>query len=121
MIEALAIALVITVSLSLPAVGPLVLVALARRCTAWPLALRIAAACAGPPLGALALILLVWLPQFAGECGGWLGETEPCGLARYAAEAVFWASMSLAMPALIACVTVTVTALVLAARARESR
>lgn len=118
MIEALAFALVITVSLSLPAVGPLVLVVLARRRARWPLVLRIAAACAGPPLAALALILLAWLPQFGGQCGGWLGETEPCGFARYAAEAVVWASLSLAMPALIACATVTVTALVMRAHSR---
>jgi len=53
-----------TVSVGLPAFGPLVLVVLARRRARWPLVLRIAAACAGPPLAALALILLVWLPQF---------------------------------------------------------
>lgn len=116
--EGLAVLLFFTASLGLPVFGPLVLVALARRRPAWPAVLRVGMACLLPPVTAGVLVLLAWLPQFDGQCGGWLGETSACGFDRYAMEAVFWAAMSLAVPAIIACVTVLVTALVLATRRR---
>lgn len=53
-----------------------------------------------PSILAYALVVCLWLLQFRGECGGWLGETQPCGFALYAGETAFWAAMSMVMPAL---------------------
>jgi hypothetical protein len=55
----------------------------------------------GPFIAAFVLVFLVWLPAYSGRCGGWLGETTPCGFGQYATETAFWASMSMAMPALL--------------------
>lgn len=107
-----------TIALGMPVLGPLALVLLARRHPHWPVFLRVGAACLLPPLAGGALVVMMWLPQFGGQCGGWLGETYACRFAEYAAEAVFWAGMSLAVPSAIACMTVVVTALVLAVRSR---
>lgn len=53
---------------------------------------------------ALAYLLVVsaWLPAYDGQCGGWLGETQPClGFGQYARETLFWAAMSMGLPALL--------------------
>lgn len=55
----------------------------------------------GPFIAAFVFSVLVWLPAYSGRCGGWLGETTPCGFGQYATETAFWASMSMAMPALL--------------------
>jgi hypothetical protein len=55
----------------------------------------------GPFVAAFAFVVLVWLPAYSGQCGGWLGETTPCGFSQYATETMFWAGMSMAMPALL--------------------
>jgi hypothetical protein len=55
----------------------------------------------GPFIAAFGFVILVWLPAFTGQCGGWLGETTSCGFGRYATETIFWAAMSMAMPALL--------------------
>lgn len=55
----------------------------------------------GPFTAAFVLVVLVWLPAYSGLCGGWLGETTPCGFGQYATETALWASMSMAMPALL--------------------
>ena len=52
----------------------------------------------GPFMVAFTLVVLLWLPAYAGRCGGWLGETEPCGFGRYATETIYWAAMSTAVP-----------------------
>ena len=55
----------------------------------------------GPFIAAFVFVVLVWLPAYSGQCGGWLGETTPCGFGQYATETIFWAAMSMAMPALL--------------------
>ena len=55
-----------------------------------------------PSIVAFILIVLAWLPAYTGQCGGWLGETTPCsGFAQYAAETMFWAAMTIAVPGLL--------------------
>ncbi|MEB3354335.1 MAG: hypothetical protein VKM34_08890 [Cyanobacteriota bacterium] len=53
----------------------------------------------GPFITAFVLCVLLWLPAYSGRCGGWLGETGPCGFRQYALETMFWAAMSMAIPA----------------------
>jgi hypothetical protein len=56
----------------------------------------------GPFVAAFVFVVLMWLPAYSGQCGGWLGETSPCsGFGQYATETMFWASMSMAMPGLL--------------------
>ena len=56
----------------------------------------------GPFIAAFVFVVLMWLPAYSGQCGGWLGETSPCSnFGQYATETMFWASMSLAMPGLL--------------------
>ena len=56
----------------------------------------------GPVLACLVLVVLVWLPAYSGQCGGWLGETTPCrSFGEYAADTLFWAVLSLAMPGVL--------------------
>jgi hypothetical protein len=59
----------------------------------------VAGVLSGPALATAAVLIAVWLPGFAGQCGGWLGETEPCGFWQFAAEAVYWSTLTLALPA----------------------
>ena len=55
----------------------------------------------GPCIAAFVSVVLVWLPAYSGQCGGWLGETSPCsGFGQYAFETMSWAAMSMAMPGL---------------------
>jgi hypothetical protein len=53
----------------------------------------------GPFIAAFVFSVLVWLPAYSGRCGGWLGETYPCGFRQYAIETMYWAVMSMAIPA----------------------
>jgi hypothetical protein len=56
----------------------------------------------GPFIAAFVFVVLMWLPAYSGQCGGWLGETSPCsGFGQYATETMFWAAMSMAMPGLL--------------------
>jgi hypothetical protein len=56
----------------------------------------------GPFITCFVLVVLVWLPTYSGQCGGWLGETSPCsGFGQYATETMYWAAMSMAVPGLI--------------------
>ncbi len=56
----------------------------------------------GPFIAAFVFVILMWLPAYSGQCGGWLGETSPCsGFGQYASETMFWAAMSMAMPGLL--------------------
>jgi hypothetical protein len=67
--------------------------------TAW---LYPALALIGPFIAAFVFVVLMWLPAYSGQCGGWLGETSPCsGFGQYASETMFWAAMSMAMPGLL--------------------
>ena len=61
--------------------------------------LRISVALLGPWLACYTLMVLAWLPAYAGQCGGWLGEATPCaGWWQYAQETLFWAAMGTAVP-----------------------
>ena len=55
----------------------------------------------GPIIAAFVFVVLVWLPAYSGQCGGWLGETDPCGFGQYVTETIYWAAISMAMPALL--------------------
>jgi hypothetical protein len=56
----------------------------------------------GPFVATFFLVVLLWLPAYSGQCGGWLGETTPCrGFGEYAIETVYWAALSIAMPGLL--------------------
>jgi hypothetical protein len=55
----------------------------------------------GPFIATFFFVVLLWLPDYSGQCGGWLGETTPCRFGQYATETVFWAAMSIAVPALL--------------------
>jgi hypothetical protein len=67
-----------------------------------PAWLGIVFALIGPFIAAFAIFVLIWLPAYAGQCGGWLGETSPCsGFSQYVSETMFWAAMSMAMPGLL--------------------
>jgi hypothetical protein len=47
------------------------------------------------------ITVLVWswaLLQFAGQCGGWLGETSPCKFPQYAREQLMWSAMVFIIP-----------------------
>jgi hypothetical protein len=54
----------------------------------------------GPFIATFVFVVLVWLPGYSGRCGGWLGETTPCGFGQYVIETIFWAAMSMVIPAL---------------------
>ncbi len=47
------------------------------------------------------LLALIWLLQFEGNCGGWNGETAPCGFGQFATELSIMAAMTLAMPGMV--------------------
>jgi len=56
----------------------------------------------GPFVAAFVVVVLMWLPAYSGQCGGWLGETSPCrDFGQYATETMFWTAMSMAMPGLL--------------------
>jgi len=75
---------------------------LSRPVPGWPVSLRVTLALVGPFAAAFLFVVLMWLPAYSGQCGGWLGETSPCGgFGQYATETMFWAAMSMAMPGLL--------------------
>ena len=56
----------------------------------------------GPFMAAFVFVVLMWLPAYSGQCGGWLGETSPCSdFGQYATETMYWAAISMAMPGLL--------------------
>lgn len=85
---------------------------------AWPERM---ASLLGPVLGAAALLMALWLPQYEGRCGGWLGETSPCSFDVYATETVFWAAMSNAVPGLLGIVLGAATLVILSLTRRLTR
>ena len=55
-----------------------------------------------PAALAYLLVVTAWLPAYNGQCGGWLGETQPClGFGQYARETLYWAALSMGLPALL--------------------
>lgn len=112
--------LVLMLGLGLPVISPLLYMGLRRRRPTFSPWLRYALACLAPPLMVGLCLLLMWLPTYQGQCGGWLGETSPCDFSQYVGEAVFWAAMSLAVPAVVSVVTVTAIHLVLWSKDRRA-
>ena len=55
----------------------------------------------GPLAVAYCLLVLLWLPGFNGQCGGWLGETSPCGFGQFTRETMDLAAMTLAVPGIL--------------------
>ena len=55
----------------------------------------------GPGLAGYGLLVLGWVWQYEGRCGGWLGHATACGWGQYAVETLFWGAMTLAMPGLL--------------------
>jgi hypothetical protein len=74
---------------------------LARRASGRASWLHTAVSLIGPFVAAYGFTVLMWLPAYSGRCGGWLGETTPCGFGQYATETLFWAALSMATPALL--------------------
>jgi hypothetical protein len=76
----------------------------------------------GPFIAAFILLVLVWLPSYSGQCGGWLGETSPCsGFGQYAFETIYWAAMIMAMPGLLGMLLGVAVLIVVLIRRRMSR
>jgi len=99
-IMALAILAIFALLIVAPPVG--VWRSLSRPVPGWPVSLRVTLALVGPFAAAFLFVVLMWLPSYSGQCGGWLGETSPCsGFGQYATETMFWAVMSMAMPGLL--------------------
>jgi hypothetical protein len=55
----------------------------------------------GPFIAAFVVFVLLFLPYYSGQCGGWLGETSPCGFGQYATEQMHWAMMLFILPGLL--------------------
>lgn len=56
----------------------------------------------GPFVSAFICLVLMWLPRYSGECGGWLGEVARCsGFSQYATETMFVAALGIAMPGIL--------------------
>ena len=80
-----------------------------------------ALALVGPAITGCVVAVVMWLPAYSGQCGGWLGETSPCRFGQYAAETLYWAAMSVAMPGLLGMLLGAAVLLVGALRRRKSR
>jgi hypothetical protein len=63
--------------------------------------IHLALALVGPAITAWVLVVLMWLPTYSGQCGGWLGETSPCRFGQYATETMYWAALGIAIPGLL--------------------
>lgn len=59
---------------------------------------RLAIALFAPIFVGLALAVLAWLSDFSGQCGGWLGESSPCGFGQYAIETLIAAATLMVAP-----------------------
>jgi hypothetical protein len=76
----------------------------------------------GPFIAAFISLVLVWLPSYSGQCGGWLGETSPCsGFGQYAFETMYWAAITMAMPGLLGMLLGVAVLIVVLIRRRMSR
>ncbi len=95
---------------------------LSRPVPGWPVSLRVTLALIGPFVTAFLFIVLMWLPAYSGQCGGWLGETSPCsGFGQHATETMFWATMSTAMPGLLGMLLGVAVLIFVLTRRRMSR
>jgi hypothetical protein len=57
------------------------------RAAGWTVWHHRALALLGPGVFAFVSVVLLWLPTYSGQCGGWLGETSPCrGFGQFVAE-----------------------------------
>ena len=92
-----------------------------RRATGWTVWRHRALALLGPAVVAFVSVVLLWLPSYSGQCGGWLGETSPCsGFGQFVAETTYWAALSLAIPALLGMLLGVAVMVVLMIRRRVS-
>ncbi|MBZ2177554.1 MAG: hypothetical protein ACK58M_20370 [Acidobacteriota bacterium] len=62
---------------------------------------RAALALLGPGAAGYALMVVFWVFQYKGQCGGWLGESVACRWGQYAAETLFLAAMTLGVPGVV--------------------
>jgi hypothetical protein len=114
--------LVVVSSVSL-VLAPSVLLwrARSRQATARAIWRHRALALLGPGVVTFVCVVLLWLPTYSGQCGGWLGETSPCsGFGQFVAETTYWAAVSLAMPALLGMLLGVAVMVVLMIRRRVS-
>jgi hypothetical protein len=82
---------------------------------------RFALASIGPFIAAFIFVVLVWLPAYSGQCGGWLGETTPCSFEEYATETMYWAAISMALPAFKGMLLAVVVMLAVLLRRKKTR
>jgi hypothetical protein len=119
-IMALAILAIFALLIVAPPVG--VWRSLSRPVPGWPESVRVTLALVGPFAAAFLCVVLMWLPAYSGQCGGWLGETSPCsGFGQYASETLYWAAMSMAMPGLLGMLLGVAVLIVVLIRRRMSR
>lgn len=62
---------------------------------------RGALALLGPGVAGYGLLVVGWLWQYEGQCGGWLGETTACGWGQYAVQTLIMGALTLAVPGLL--------------------
>ena len=74
---------------------------ISKRSSGWVAWFQPPLALIGPFIAAFIYFVMAWLPAYSGRCGGWLGETTPCGFGKYATETMYWAAMSMGIPALL--------------------
>ena len=118
-IMALAILAIFALLIVAPPVG--VWRSLSRPVPGWPVSLRVTLALVGPFVAAFLFVVLMWLPSYSGQCGGWLGETSPCsGFGQYAFETMYWAAMSMAIPGLLGMLLGVAVLIVVLIRRRRS-
>jgi len=96
-------ALLLQISWALLVLTPPVAIwrSLSRQTSGRAALLHPALALLGPFIAAFVVSVLSYLPHYSGQCGGWLGETSPCGFGQYATEQMFWAMMLFVLPGLL--------------------
>jgi hypothetical protein len=90
----------------------------ARGVGAW---LGAALALLTPFVAAYFLVVILWLADYQGQCGGWLGETTRCRFGEYASETLFWAASSMAVPGFVGIALGITTLIFRLVRRRVSR
>jgi len=96
-------ALILQISWALLVLTPPVAIwrSLSRQTSGRAAWLHSALALLGPFIAAFVVTVPLSLPFYSGQCGGWLGETSPCGFDQYAIEQMHWAIMLFVVPGLL--------------------
>ena len=96
-------ALILQISWALLVLTPPVAIwrSLSRQTSGRAAWLHSALALLGPFIAAFVVTVPLSLPFYSGQCGGWLGETSPCGFDQYATEHMHWAIMLFVVPGLL--------------------